>query len=109
MPSVEGNEVIADFELIARGHNGCLPTDAIDDEPVADLLSVHLDCLESELLKHLPDHWVGRVPFQPRLLFGKEVLVQSQLQLVFVFFSAHVFPLARRATAQSLAPSSFQS
>ena len=43
---VEGDVVVADFEVFARSDDGDFPPDAVDDEPMADLLPALVDSLE---------------------------------------------------------------
>lgn len=59
---IEGDVVVADLEVLACGHDGCLPPDAVDDQPVTDLLATAGDSFQAELLKHLPDPGIGFVP-----------------------------------------------
>lgn len=62
---VEGYVVVGDFEVIPRRDDRDLPADAVDDQPVADLLAPFVDGLERVLLEVLPDMGVGLVPFPP--------------------------------------------
>ena len=66
---IEGNVVVADLEVFACCLKVDLPPDAIDDQPVADLLVSFVDHLEREPLKVFPDSGVGFMPL-PKVLFA---------------------------------------
>lgn len=61
-PCVEGDVIIADLELFACGDDADLPPDAVDDQPVTDMLASLCNRLKAESLKVFPNLWVGFVP-----------------------------------------------
>ena len=65
---IERDVVVGNLELSPLGFEVNLPADAVDDEPVADLLDPAVDSFKGEPLEVLPDLRVSFVPLPPLLL-----------------------------------------
>lgn len=59
---IERDVIVADLELLTCGHDVHFPPDAVDDQPMTDVLAAPRDRLKAESLKVVPDPWVGFVP-----------------------------------------------
>ncbi len=66
---IEGYVVVADLEVLTCCLKVDFPPDAVDDQPMADLLATSLDHLEREPLEVFPNLWVGFMPL-PKVLFA---------------------------------------
>ncbi len=87
--SVEGDEVVTDLELLTRGDDVNLPTYAIDNQPMTDLLAPLGYRFESESLEILPDERVFTV-----------IVLPLAFALVKRFTGFHLFPFHECAKAR---------
>ena len=64
-PSIKGYVIVGNLKVISRGDNVDFPSNPVDDEPMAYLLSSLLDGLKRKPLKVLPNLWVIAMPLPP--------------------------------------------
>ena len=63
---IVGNEVIADFEVFARGFDARLPSYAVDHQPCTQVLVPPLhQCLKREALEQVVDMGILKMPCPP--------------------------------------------